>query len=107
MKKRGGNLKVVAEQKKQRGTTTGRRLVNSPSRTLQENQANVEQLNLEGQPVYDSEESALEVLVEGIVRKLEDSPKEQKEMAEFLTMLLDIDPALRGEVLATVKVREK
>jgi hypothetical protein len=90
-------------------STIRRRLSNSPSRTLSENQVAqpIQPANCEAQgQVYSSEEQALEVLVESIVAKLADSPKEQNEMAEFLDMILETDPELRSEILASTTIRK-
>jgi hypothetical protein len=111
MKKRGQNLKVASNQDCGTGSKVKRSLVNSPSRSLAASQsAPGEQFTQQEQPqgkqVYDSEEGALEVLVESIVGKLGDSPRERREMADFLNMLLETDPTLRHEVLSGVVVRK-
>ena len=106
MTKRAHKLKVAARP----GAKVRRKLVNSESQTLQNSQQGAELRELSesrvGTQVYSSAEQALEVLVEGIVGKLGDSPREQLEMAEFFNMLLDTDPALRDEVLANTTIRK-
>jgi hypothetical protein len=102
--------KEAAKQKvAQFNRKVGRRLSNTPSQTLREGQVaqSVQQPSCEtpGQ-VYSSEEQALEVLVDSIVGKLGDSPTEQREMAEFLNMILETDPELRSEIVASARIRK-
>lgn len=58
------------------------------------------------QQIFSSEEQALEFLLGSVVEKIGDDPTARAEMADFLTMLLDTDPELKGEVLAGVAIRE-
>jgi hypothetical protein len=101
MTKKLGNLKVATSNSK-----TRRRLTNTPSRTLAENQVAANSPQPPAGQFYSSEKQALEVLVGGIVGKLADSPKEQLEMAEFLDMVLETDPELKREILAATTIRE-
>jgi hypothetical protein len=101
--------KACKQQEAQFEGKVRRRLSNTPSRTLAESRVAqpVQPPSREapGQ-VYSSEEQALEVLVESIVGKLADSPKEQREMAEFLDTVLETDPELRREILASATIRK-
>jgi hypothetical protein len=101
--------KLKEQQEVGVGKKPTRRLLNTPSRTLAENQAadsGQDVVDAPGGQVYSSEEQALEVLVGSIVAKLADSPKDQLEMAEFLEMVLDTDPELRSEILAETTIRK-
>jgi hypothetical protein len=88
------------------------RLTNTPSTTLQngaQSASRSTEKNLSenmATQVYSSEDQALEVLVDSIVGKLSESPQERAEMEEFLKMILDTDPALREEVLASTVIRK-
>jgi hypothetical protein len=88
------------------------RLTNTPSRTLQSSAQVVDGARERGlaedltKQRYSSEEQALEVLVDSIVSKLVDSPAEQAEMREFLDLILETDPPLREEILASTSIRK-
>jgi hypothetical protein len=88
------------------------RLTNSPSTTLQSSAQSAsrapEQSMSESAAtqVYSSEDQALEVLVDSIVGKLSQSPQERAEMEEFLKLIIDTDPALREEILASTTIRK-
>ena len=88
------------------------RLTNTPSTTLESGaqaaSRPVEQNVSEkiATQVYSSEDQALEVLVDSIVGKLSESPKERAEMEEFLKLIIDTDPALREEILASTTIRK-
>ena len=104
--------KATREQTERVPARKARRFVNTPSRSFEGNQmaqtacGTAENSQELGKQVYSSEEQALEVLVDSVVGKLAGSPKEQREMADFLEMILDTDPALRSEILAHTTVRK-
>jgi hypothetical protein len=88
------------------------RLTNTPSTTLESSAQVVDGLVAQkvsdtvATQVYSSEEQALEVLLDSIVGKLSESPKERAEMEEFLKLIIDTDPALREEILASTAIRK-
>jgi hypothetical protein len=88
------------------------RLTNSPSTTLRSSSQSasrgLEHSVYENKTtqVYSSEDQALELLVDSIVGKLSDTPKERAEMEQFLKMIIDTDPALRDEILASTTIRK-
>jgi hypothetical protein len=105
--------KATKTQEQQAASQFKGRLTNAPSTTLNSSARPVareggEQVVAEGmrKQVYSSEQQALEVLVDSIVGKLSDTPEERAEMQDFLEMILDTDPMLREEILASTAIRK-
>ncbi len=106
MSKKKSNLKVVTTPE----PTAKRQLVNTPSRTAEQQPAAQESVRSSiaeglGAQVFSSEEQALEVLVSQVVSRYEDDPEEQAEMKEFLNTILETDPVLRSEILSGATIR--
>jgi hypothetical protein len=55
---------------------------------------------------FSSREQALGFFIDSIVSKLGDDPASQREMREFLKLLIDTDPALCEELVQSVRTRE-
>ena len=55
---------------------------------------------------FSSEDQAIDFLLGNVVDKLSESPEDRAEMADFLGMLLDTDPALKEEILSNVSIRK-
>ncbi|MEY4700213.1 MAG: hypothetical protein RL326_400 [Pseudomonadota bacterium] len=97
-------LKVAKE------TVVTRSLENAPSRdatrvkpkSLAIIQADDEDVRQE----FSSEDQAIDFLLGSVVDKLSENPEDRAEMADFLGMLLDTDPALKEEILANVSIRK-
>ena len=62
--------------------------------------------SLAGTQVYSSEEQAIEVLLENVVGRMADESQDQREMREFLSVILDTDPTLKQEILQATTIRK-
>jgi hypothetical protein len=58
------------------------------------------------QGVWTSEEEALGCLITNITEKLGDEGMEGTQMREFLSLILDTDPALKEEILQGISLRK-
>jgi hypothetical protein len=55
-------------------------------------------------PAGSSEQEALECLLSSITDKLGDQGVEKAQLHEFLSLILDTDPALKEEILRGIRV---
>ncbi len=55
---------------------------------------------------FGSEDQAIDFLLGSVVDKLSDNPDDRADMADFLGMLLETDPELKEEILASVAIRK-
>lgn len=62
--------------------------------------------SLIGTQVYSSEEQAIEVLLDNVVGRIADDSQDQREMREFLSVILDTDPTLKQEILQSTTIRK-
>jgi hypothetical protein len=113
MKKRAVQFKPERSKEE---TKTKRMIENAPSTstTPKAHVGNESELlsgqDAQGDPfggqVFDSEEGAINFLLESVVRRLGSDTPEGADMHDFLDMVLESDPTLRDELLAGATIRK-
>ncbi len=113
MKKRAVQFKPERSNEE---TKTKRVIDNAPSAsTTSEAQGRDASESLSGQDtqgdpfggqVFESEEGAINFLLESVVRRLGSDTPEGADMHDFLDMVLESDPTLRDELLAGATIRK-
>jgi hypothetical protein len=100
-------VKVKPEQTpKAAGTISNAQSTTSRETTSNEAVLDQQQADPFTGQVFDSEEGAINFLLDSVVRRLGADSPEGRDMHDFLDMVLESDPSLREELLAGATIRK-